>query len=88
MASRVSERGQITLDRVIRKQLGIQPGMIAFQRVVADHLEVVFLPEPHRKSLRGAFHRPGEQPRVTTSEQIEEAVMEAIAEEQIGDEHA
>ena len=58
------------------------PGIIAFQRVVADHLEVVFLPEPHRKSLRGALHGPSEQPRVTTSEQIEEAVMEAIAEQE------
>lgn len=90
MASRVSERGQITIDRAAREQLGVRPGMVAYQRVVAGHLEVVFLPAPHRESLYGVFHREGEPPRVTTGDELEEAVMEAIAEErgQSGDQRA
>jgi bifunctional DNA-binding transcriptional regulator/antitoxin component of YhaV-PrlF toxin-antitoxin module len=35
LKSRVSESGQITIDRDIRKKLGVEPGMIAYQRVVA-----------------------------------------------------
>ena len=81
MASQVSERGQITIDRAIRKQLGVQPGMIAFQRVVAERLEVVFLPAPHRNSLYGVLRQAGEEPKVVTAQQLEEAVMEAIVEE-------
>lgn len=82
MASHVSERGQITIDRAIRRQLGIQPGMVAYQRVVGGCLEVIFLPAPHCRSLFGAFHRSGEEPRALTPDQLEEAVMEAIAEQQ------
>ncbi len=82
MPSQVSERGQITIDRAAREQLGVRPGMIAYQRVVSGHLEVVFLPAPHRRSLYGVFHRPGERDKARTPEEIEEAVMEAVAEEQ------
>ncbi|HET8629649.1 MAG TPA: hypothetical protein VFL91_19700 [Thermomicrobiales bacterium] len=81
MSSRVSERGQITIDREARRELGVEPGMIAYQRVVDGHLEVLFLPAPHRRSLYGALHREGEEPQVLTRDQLEEAVMEAIAAE-------
>ena len=90
MTSRVSERGQITVDAAVRKRLGIQPGMVAYQRVVGDRLEIIFLPAPHRRSLSGALHREGEEPKVLTGDGLEEAVMEAIAEEQerARDDHA
>ena len=90
MANRVSERGQITIDRAARRQLGIHPGMVAYQRVVDDHLEVVFLPAPHRRSLYGALHQEGEPPQVTDAAQLEDAVMEALAAEpeQTVDDHA
>ena len=65
----------------MREQLGIRPGMVAHQRVVAGRLEVVFLPAPHRRSLYGVLYREGEQPQVTSGEGIEAAVMEAIAKE-------
>jgi hypothetical protein len=55
--------------------------MVAYQRVVDGHLEVVFLPAPHNRSLFGALHREGEEPKVVDAHQLEEAVMEAIAEE-------
>ena len=79
MRGRVSERGQITIDRALRRRLGIEAGMVAHQRIVDGHLEVIFLPAPHHESLFGALHREGEEPRVIDSEQLEEAVMEAIA---------
>ncbi|MGQ9675331.1 MAG: AbrB/MazE/SpoVT family DNA-binding domain-containing protein [Chloroflexota bacterium] len=82
MVSQVSERGQITIDRNAREQLGVRPGMIAYQRVVAGHLEVVFLPAPHRRSLYGALREDGEQVRVETAEELEDAVMEAVSDEQ------
>ncbi|MBI2942356.1 MAG: AbrB/MazE/SpoVT family DNA-binding domain-containing protein [Chloroflexi bacterium] len=81
MASQVSERGQITIDQSIRKQLGIQPGMIAYQRVTNGRLEVIFLPAPHRRSLSGVFYRQGEGVKVATGDDLEEAVMEAVADE-------
>lgn len=87
MTSRVSERGQITIDRTIRKQLDVKAGMVAYQRVVQGRLEVIFLPESHRKSLFGAFRRRNERPKVVTPDQLEEAVMEAVAEERDRIEH-
>jgi bifunctional DNA-binding transcriptional regulator/antitoxin component of YhaV-PrlF toxin-antitoxin module len=81
VSSQVSERGQITIDRAIRQELGVQPGMVAYQRIVDGHLEVTFLPAPHRRSLYGIFHRPGQPPLVTNSDQLEAAVMDAVAEE-------
>ncbi len=82
MASQVSERGQITIDRAARQQLGIRPGMVAYQRVVSGRLEVIFLPAPHRRSLSGILHRDGEEPKVLTGADLEEAVMEAVADEE------
>jgi bifunctional DNA-binding transcriptional regulator/antitoxin component of YhaV-PrlF toxin-antitoxin module len=81
MTSQVSERGQITIDRTAREQLGVRPGMIAYQRVVDGHLEVLFLPAPHRRSLYGAFHKQGEQTRIHAGDDLEEAVMEGLAED-------
>lgn len=82
MTSRVSEGGQITIDPDVREQLGIEPGMIAYQRVVNGRLEVIFLPAPHRRSLAGVFYDPHRGPGPMTGDELEEAVMEAIAAEQ------
>ncbi|HEU5316338.1 MAG TPA: AbrB/MazE/SpoVT family DNA-binding domain-containing protein [Chloroflexota bacterium] len=80
MASQVSERGQITIERSIREQLGIEPGMVAYQSVVDGRLEVVFLPAPHTNSLYGALkgQASGRAPR--TRAEIGDAVMETLAE--------
>ena len=82
MTSQVSERGQITIDRAVRKQLGIQPGMVAYQEVVDGQLQIVFLPAPHRDSLFGVLHQAGEAAKVLTGEDLEQAVMEAVAQKQ------
>jgi hypothetical protein len=50
--------------------------------VVGNHLEITFLPAPHYRSLFGVLHREGEKPHVTTPDELEAAVMEAIAAEQ------
>lgn len=84
MVSQVSTRGQVTIDKSAREQLGIRPGMVAYQRVVAGRLEIVFLPAPHRRSLHGVFHRTAERVRSATAEDTEKAVMEALADEQNG----
>jgi bifunctional DNA-binding transcriptional regulator/antitoxin component of YhaV-PrlF toxin-antitoxin module len=82
MASQVSDLGQITIDQDVREQLGIEPGMIADQRVVNGRWEVVFLPAPHRRSLFGVFRHAAQRPGVLTSTDVENAVIDAIAEEQ------
>jgi bifunctional DNA-binding transcriptional regulator/antitoxin component of YhaV-PrlF toxin-antitoxin module len=82
MASRVTERGQITIDQAVRRELHVEPGMTAYQRVVDGRLEIVFLPAPHNRSSFGAFRREGQPPGPMTSEEIEAAAMRAIAEEQ------
>ena len=81
--SQVSERGQITIDKTIRKRLSVKPGMIAYQRVVEGwKLEILFLPAPHRESQFGVFYEEGAPPGPLTGEELEEAVMEGLAEEQ------
>jgi len=55
--------------------------MIAHQRLVGDRLEVELLPAPHKRSLFGAPCQEHEPPLVVVDEEMEEAVMEAIAAE-------
>lgn len=81
-SSRVTERGQITIDKAVRKQLGVKPGMLAYQRVNAGRLEILFLPAPHRDSMFGILHQEALPPGPMTGEEFEQAVMEGLAEEQ------
>lgn len=81
MASQVTTRGQITIDRAARKALDVRPGMIAHQRVVDGRLEVVFLPPRHSRSLAGILRRPDMAPWPQTNEEIERTVAESIAAE-------
>lgn len=55
MASRVGERGQITIVRAIREELGIYAGDEAVQRVEDGRLIVEIVPGRHRRSLAGAL---------------------------------
>ena len=56
--------------------------MVAFQQVVDGQLRILFLPAPHRESLFGILHEPGEEPKVLTGEDLEQAVTDAVAEKQ------
>ena len=55
----VGPKGQIVIAKEIRDSLGIEPGWVALQRQVDDHVEVYFLPPEHRKSLKGSLAKYG-----------------------------
>jgi bifunctional DNA-binding transcriptional regulator/antitoxin component of YhaV-PrlF toxin-antitoxin module len=78
MASRVSKRGQITLDRAAREALAVEPGMIAVQIIVDGHLEIYFVPAPHRRSLFGILP-PQDPGPVPDWETLEERAAASIA---------
>ena len=44
MAHVVGFKGQVVIAKEIRDQLRIEPGWLALQRLVNDHVEVYFLP--------------------------------------------
>jgi AbrB family looped-hinge helix DNA binding protein len=54
MASRVGERGQITLDKSIREELAIYAGDEAIQRVEGGKIVIEVVPGRHSRSLAGA----------------------------------
>lgn len=54
MASRVGERGQITLDKGIREELAIYAGDEAIQRVEDGRIVIEVVPGRHSRSLAGA----------------------------------
>jgi len=66
MASRVGERGQVTIEKSIREELGVYAGDQAVQHVEDGRVVIEFVPGPHRRSLAGALrdkvaHRPTDE---------------------------
>lgn len=59
MSNIVGERFQITIDKQVREQLGIQPGDRAIEFAEDGRLVVYFMPRPHARSLMGILRRPG-----------------------------
>ena len=57
MANVVGTKGQIVIAKEIRDLLGVEPGWLALQRLVGDHVEVYFVPPEHKKSLKGSLAR-------------------------------
>lgn len=55
MPSTVGEKGQVVINKPIRDALGIQPGFIAVQTMVGDHVELRFYPPEHSRSLKGVL---------------------------------
>ena len=53
MSSRVGERGQVTIEKAIREELGIYAGDEAVQRVENGRVVIEFVPGAHSKSLAG-----------------------------------
>jgi AbrB family looped-hinge helix DNA binding protein len=63
MASTVGERGQVTIEKAIREELGVYGGDIAVQRLEGRRVVIEFVPAPHRRSLAGVLRdRVGRQP--------------------------
>jgi AbrB family looped-hinge helix DNA binding protein len=55
MASRVGERGQITIEKSIREELGIYAGDEAVQRVEEGRIVIEIVSGRHRRSLAGSL---------------------------------
>jgi AbrB family looped-hinge helix DNA binding protein len=53
MANTVGTKGQVVIEKSIRERLGVEPGSLAIQRVVGDHVEIYLAPPAHRRSLKG-----------------------------------
>jgi AbrB family looped-hinge helix DNA binding protein len=55
MASRVGERGQITIEKAIREELSIHAGDETIQRIEGGRIVIDVVPGRHRRSLAGAL---------------------------------
>jgi hypothetical protein len=43
------------IEQHVREKLGVEPGMLAIQRVVDDHVELRFVQGEHNRSLAGSL---------------------------------
>jgi len=55
MASKVGERGQITIEKAIREELAIHAGDETIQRVENGRIVIEVIPGRHRRSLAGSL---------------------------------
>jgi AbrB family looped-hinge helix DNA binding protein len=80
MSRRVGPKGQVVIEKAIRDRLGIEPGSLAIQRVVDDHVEIHFVPpvKLHNRSLLGILRPP---PGVTLAPEDWHAARERAWEE-------
>ncbi len=76
MASTVGERGQVTIEKAIREELGIYGGDIAVQRLEGRRVVIEFVPAPHRRSLAGALR---DKVRRTPTDETWPALRDAAA---------
>ena len=53
VAHTVDSQGQLVIEKEIRKALKVEPGSVALQQLVGDHVEIRFYPAEHKSSLRG-----------------------------------
>lgn len=55
MPTRVGERGQVTIEKAIREELGIYAGDEAVQRIEDGRIVIEVVPGRHRRSLAGSL---------------------------------
>jgi AbrB family looped-hinge helix DNA binding protein len=55
MANTVGQKGQVVIEKEIRKKLGIEPGWVALQKLSGNHVELYFIPPKHNRSLKGSL---------------------------------
>jgi bifunctional DNA-binding transcriptional regulator/antitoxin component of YhaV-PrlF toxin-antitoxin module len=87
MASVIGVRGQVTLEKELREELGIGPGWRVAQRRVGDRIELRFLPPRHQRSLRGVLadpHGPSFPTEAALNAAKEQAWAEAMREQEQG----
>lgn len=78
MANLVGEKGQVVIEKQLRDALGVQPGSVAVQTLVDDHVEIRFFPPEHNRSLRGVLKKHVK--RSVSAEEFEETRGKAWAE--------
>jgi AbrB family looped-hinge helix DNA binding protein len=77
MTSRVGERGQITIEKSIREELGIYAGDEAVQRVEDGRIVIEVVPGRHRRSLAGSLKaKVGRRPDDESWEELRRAAWE------------
>lgn len=52
---RWTKRAKVVIEKALRDALGIEPGYVAVQRMMGDHIELYFYPPEHNDSLLGAL---------------------------------
>ena len=55
MSYKVGTKGQVVIAEEIREALGVEPGWLATQNLVGDHVEIRFFPPEHERSLLGSL---------------------------------
>lgn len=55
MSHKVGPKGQLVIEKRIRDELGVEPGSLAVQERVGDHVKIRFFPPEHNRSLRGVL---------------------------------
>ncbi|HEV8054750.1 MAG TPA: AbrB/MazE/SpoVT family DNA-binding domain-containing protein [Candidatus Limnocylindrales bacterium] len=77
MASRVGERGQITIEKAIREELGIYAGDETVQRVEEGRIVIEVVPGRHRRSLAGSLRgKVRQRPKDESWESLRRAAWE------------
>ena len=77
MASRVGDRGQITIEKGIREELGIYAGDEAVQRVEDGRIVIEIVSGRHRRSLAGSLKtKVGRRPEDESWEALRRAAWE------------
>ncbi len=56
MTSKVGERGQITIEKAIREELGIYAGDETVQRIEDGRIVIEVIAGRHERSLAGSLH--------------------------------
>jgi bifunctional DNA-binding transcriptional regulator/antitoxin component of YhaV-PrlF toxin-antitoxin module len=83
--AKVGTKYQVVIGREARRRLGIEPGWVAVEAIVGDHLELRFLPPEHGRSLAGDLGRyAGGVGAPEPAEEEERAAWEAHVEEEWG----
>ena len=78
MASRVGERGQITIEKAIREELAIYAGDEAVQRIEGGRIVIEVIPGRHRRSMAGSLREKiGRTPADESWEALRKAAWES-----------
>ena len=72
MAYTVGAKGQLVIAKDIRDRLGVEPGWIALERLIDDHVEIYFVPPEHDRSLLGVLSSHTQR-RVAAGEEWQQA---------------